>query len=111
MALVAVAPLLWLGMVAMAFSGAFWIWMFAGTNTAIQLRAPQTLLGRMLGLYQLSVVGPIAVGSMLAGAVAEHTGIVAALLGCAALLGAYGVYALRTPVVEIDMPRTEGAGV
>jgi MFS family permease len=109
MAMVAVAPLLWIGMVAMAFSGAFWIWMFAGTNTAIQLRAPQALLGRMLGLYQLSVVGPIAVGSMLAGAVAERTGIVAALLGCAVLLAAYGLYALRRPVLEIDMPRAEGA--
>ena len=40
----------------MAFSGAFWIWMFAATNTAIQLRSPRALLGRMLGLYQLSVM-------------------------------------------------------
>jgi MFS family permease len=110
MAMVAVAPLLWIGMIAMAFSGAFWIWMFAGTNTAIQLRAPQALLGRMLGLYQLAVVGPIAVGSMLAGAVAERTGIVIALLGCAALLGAYGVHALRRPVPEIDIARADAAG-
>jgi hypothetical protein len=64
----------------------------------------------MLGLYQLAVVGPIAVGSMLAGAVAERTGIVIALLGCAALLGAYGVHALRRPVPEIDIARADAAG-
>lgn len=109
LALVAVAPLLWLGMAAMAFSGAFWIWMFAGTNTAIQLRAPQPLLGRMLGLYQLCVVGPIALGPVLAGALAEQWGIVAALLVCAGLLGAYGAYALRVPVREIDRPPPDAA--
>ena len=109
LAMVAVAPLLWLGMAAMAFSGAFWIWMFAGTNTAIQLRAPQPLLGRMLGLYQLSVVGPIALGPVFAGALAERWGIVAALLVCAGLLGAYGTYALRVPVREIDRPAPDPA--
>jgi predicted MFS family arabinose efflux permease len=107
LAMVAVSPLLWIGMAAMAFSGAFWIWMFAGTNTAIQLRAPAPLMGRMLGLYQLSVVGPIALGPFLAGALAEKVGISAALLACAAVLFAYGLYALRVPVAEIDVPRRD----
>lgn len=107
LAMVAVAPLLWLGMMAMAFSGAFWIWMFAGTNTAIQLRAPLPLLGRMLGLYQMSVVAPIAIGSLAVGVVAERTGIVPALLGCAVLLGAYGAWALWRPVREIDEHRVD----
>ena len=79
----------------MAFSGAFWIWMFAATNTAMQLNAPPALLGRLLGLYQLSVIGPIAVGSTIAGAVAEVAGIEATLLGCAALLAAWGVWSMR----------------
>ncbi|MEQ8833402.1 MAG: MFS transporter [Miltoncostaeaceae bacterium] len=109
LALVAVAPLLWLGMVAMAFSGAFWIWMFAGTNTAIQLRAPLPLLGRMIGLYQMSVVAPIALGSLIVGVVAERTGIVPALLGCAVLLGSYGAWALWRPVREIDEHRVDPA--
>jgi hypothetical protein len=86
----------------MAFSGAFWIWMFAVTNTAIQLRAPRSLLGRMLGLYQLSVIGPIAIGSTVAGAVAEEAGIVATLAGCAVLLALWGAWSLRNPVQAID---------
>jgi MFS family permease len=102
LAVVAVTPWLWLGLLGMAFSGAFWIWMFAATNTAIQLRAPRPLLGRMLGLYQLSVIGPIAVGSTIAGAVAEQVGIVATLAACAALLAAWGAWSLRNPVPSID---------
>ena len=102
MAVVALTPWLWLGLLGMAFSGAFWIWMFAATNTAIQLRSPRALLGRMLGLYQLSVIGPIAIGSTAAGAVAERAGIAATLAGCAALLAAWGAWSLRNPVAAID---------
>jgi MFS family permease len=105
LAVVAVTPWLWLGLVGMGFSGAFWIWMFAATNTAIQLRAPAPLLGRMLGLYQLAVIGPIALGSTLAGAIAEVVGIEATLLGCAALLAAWGLWSTRIPVPDIDGPR------
>jgi hypothetical protein len=107
LAVVAVTPWLWLGLLAMAFSGAFWIWMFAATNTAVQLNAPPALLGRLLGLYQLSVIGPIAIGSTVAGAVAEVVGIEATLLGCAALLGAWGVWSFRNPVPEIDGVRAD----
>lgn len=104
-AAVAVSPWLWLSVVAMACAGAFWIWLFAGTNTAIQLRAPAPLLGRMLGLYQLAVVGPIAVGSTLVGLAAEHMGIMWALSGSAAVLAAFGLWSLRNPVPEIDVVR------
>ena len=102
MAVVAVAPWLWLALAGMAFAGAFWIWMFAATNTAIQLRAPRPLLGRMLGLYQLSVIGPIAVGSTIAGAVADGAGIAPTLAGCAVLLALWGLWSLRNPVPSID---------
>lgn len=56
----------------------------------------------MLGLYQLSVIGPIAIGSTLAGAVAEGVGIEATLAGCAALLALWGAWSLRHPVMAID---------
>jgi predicted MFS family arabinose efflux permease len=105
LAVVAVTPWLAVGLVGMALGGAFWIWQFAATNTAIQLRAPLPLLGRMLGLYQLAVIGPIAIGSSLAGLVAQGVGIEATLLGCAALLALWGVWSLRNPVVEIDAGR------
>jgi predicted MFS family arabinose efflux permease len=111
LAVVAVTPWLALGLAGMAFSGAFWIWMFAGTNTAIQLRSPSDLLGRMLGLYQLSVIGPIAIGSTVAGAVAEAVGIEVTFLGCAALLAAWGAWSLRNAVESIDAPRRRAATV
>lgn len=105
LAVVALTPWFLLGLAGMAFSGAFWIWMFAATNTAIQLLSPPSLLGRMLGLYQLSVIGPIAVGSTAAGAVAGRIGIEATLSGCAVLLALWGAWSLRYPVMEIDAPR------
>ncbi len=104
LAVVALTPWFVLGLAGMAFGGAFWIWMFAATNTAVQLLSPPPLLGRMLGLYQLSVIGPIAIGSTLAGAVADVVGIMATLAGCAALLALWGAWSLRYPVAAIDAP-------
>ncbi len=107
LAVVALTPWLAVGILGMAFSGVFWIWMFAATNTAVQLLAPPPLLGRLLGLYQLSVIGPIAVGSTLAGLVAGQVGISATLTGCALLLAAWGAWSLRNDVPGIDAPRRE----
>ena len=70
MATVAVAKVDWLALIGMGIGGVFWIWMFTLTNTAIQLTSPSALLGRMLGLYQLAVIGPIAIGSLIAGGIA-----------------------------------------
>ena len=74
--------------------------MFAATNTAIQLRAPLPLLGRMLGLYQLAVIGPIAIGSSLAGAGRpgrRDRGDPARLRGAAGRCGASGACATPSP--------------
>jgi predicted MFS family arabinose efflux permease len=96
------SPSLPLAMGAMGFAGAFWIWLFSATNTAIQLRSPSGMVGRMLGLYQLAVIGPIAVGSLTAGAVADVVGIRISLAVCACLLAAWGVWSLIHRVPEID---------
>jgi hypothetical protein len=81
-----------------------WIWMFSGTNTAVQLRSPPELVGRMLSLYQLAVIAPIGVGSIVLGALAGALGIAPALWAGAAVLAAWSVYALRVPVPEVDVP-------
>jgi len=99
---VAAAPALAVAIVAMAFAGAFWIWMYAATNTSIQLTSPPELLGRMLGLYQLSVIGPIAVGSLAAGGVAQWIGIRWSLGICAGLLASWGLWSITHRVPEID---------
>lgn len=100
----AVAPSLPLAIVAMGAGGVFWIWMFAATNTAIQLGSPPGLLGRMLGLYQLAVIGPIALGSLAAGGLAELVGIGWSLGACALALGLWGAWSLANPVPAIDAP-------
>ena len=102
MTLLAIAPWFWLALVAMFIAGTFWIWMFIATNAAIQLLAPPELLGRMLGLYQLAVLGPIALGAQAAGGLAELVGIRWSLGACAALLGAWGVWSLAHRVPSID---------
>lgn len=102
MAALAASPWFWLALVAMFAAGVFWIWMFIATNAAIQLRSPPELLGRMLGLYQLSVLGPIAIGAQAAGGLAELVGIRWSLAVCAALLGAWGVWSLIHRVPSID---------
>jgi predicted MFS family arabinose efflux permease len=109
---VAVAPNFALGLVAMALCGAFWIWMFILINTSIQLRAPRSMVGRMLGFYQLAVIGPIAIGSLLAGLWAEVVGIRWSLATCALLLALWGAWTIRHPTHEIDggrAPEPDGA--
>jgi predicted MFS family arabinose efflux permease len=101
---VAASPWLPLSVLAMAAAGFFWIWMFAGTNTAIQLGSPPALLGRMLGLYQLSVIGPIALGALAAGALAEVVGIRLSLGACALGLVVWGAWSLTHRVPAIDGP-------
>ncbi len=99
---VAAAPGLAWGLVAMALCGAFWIWMFILINTSIQLRAPRSMVGRMLGFYQLAVIGPIAIGSLAAGLWAEVVGIRWSFATCAVLLALWGAWTIRHPVHEID---------
>lgn len=106
--LLAVSPGLGVALAAMAAAGVFWIWLFAGTNTALQLRSPKELVGRMLGLYQLAVVAPIAIGPVALGLLAEEVGISLSLLLAAGLLALWGVWSLLNPVREIDVHLREG---
>lgn len=100
--LVAASPLLWLTVVGMVAAGAFWIWILTLTNASIQLSSPSTMLGRMLGFYQLSVITPIALGSVAFGALAGALGIGWSLAIAAACLLAWGAWTITHPVAEID---------
>lgn len=100
--LVAASPWLWLTIAAMVLAGAFWIWILTLTNTAIQLSSPSGLLGRMLGFYQLSVITPIAVGSVAFGALAGWLGIGWSMGIAALLLLAWGAWTLANEVEDID---------
>ncbi|MBI2684550.1 MAG: MFS transporter, partial [Actinobacteria bacterium] len=109
-ATIAVSTTLWLSLIGMAIGGFFWIWMFTLTNTAIQLTSPPPLIGRMLGLYQLAVIGPLAIGAILGGALAEWIGIGWTFALFATLLAVFGVWSLLNPVVEIDRSRQPEPG-
>jgi len=100
--LVAASPVLWLTVLAMVAAGAFWIWILTLTNTAIQLSSPSEMLGRMLGFYQLSVITPIALGSVAFGALAGVIGIGLSLAVAAAALLAWGAWTMAHPVGDID---------
>lgn len=102
LAVVAASPFLSLTVVAMAVAGAFWIWILAATNTSIQMSSPSEILGRMLGLYQLSVIAPIALGSVAFGALAGVVGIGWSMGIAAALLLIWGVWSLTHPIEQID---------
>ena len=102
LALVAISPWKWLAITGMLIAGAFWIWMPTVTNAAIQMSSPSELLGRMLGFYQLSVIAPIALGSVLFGWLADAVGIGWSLGIAALLLFAWGAWSAMHPVAEID---------
>ena len=99
---VAISPWAWLSVLGMVGAGCFWIWLPTITNAAIQISSPSELLGRMLGFYQLSVIAPIAVGSVLFGWVAGAIGIGWSLGIAAACLLAWGAWSASNPVPEID---------
>ncbi len=99
---VAASPVLWVTVIGMVSAGAFWIWILTITNASIQLSSPSNLLGRMLGFYQLSVITPIALGSVAFGALAGVVGIGGSLGIAACGLVAWGGWTLVHPVPEID---------
>lgn len=100
--MVAASPFLWLTVAGMLSAGSFWIWVLALTNASIQLSSPSRMLGRMLGFYQLSVITPIALGSVAFGLLAGALGIGWSLGVAAIALLAWGGWTITHPVAEID---------
>ncbi len=112
-AVIAATPWFPLAILAIFVGGVVWIWMYIATNACLQLLSPPELLGRVLGLYQLSVLGPIAIGSQLVGGWAELVGIRWALATSSVLLGAWGLYSLarRVPTIDGEGPTSEPGGL
>ncbi len=67
----ALSRIVWLSFVALAASGWFLIVFFATANTAVQLRCPDELRGRVMGIYSLAFIGLSPVGSLIAGTMAR----------------------------------------
>lgn len=81
-------------LVALGFAG---ILFSTSANTLLQLRAPDALRGRVMGLYMLLFAGSTPIGSFLIGALSSLVGVPATLLACAGLclLGVGGALLYR----------------
>jgi len=91
-----VVPVLFLG-------GVAWIAVVSTYNTAVQLLVPDWVKARAMAIYQMALYGGLALGSVAWGAMAESTGVAAALAasGVALLVGA--LWALRLKIPDIAL--------
>ena len=64
----------------MAVTGFAGTMVMAGCNTALQLRAPDALRGRVMSLYTLLSGGVFPIGAFWVGFVSEHWGVPRAFL-------------------------------
>jgi len=69
----AMSRIFWLSGLALVCSGWFMLLFFATANTSVQMRTPDELRGRVMGIYSLAFIGLSPIGSLLAGAIARAT--------------------------------------
>jgi MFS family permease len=89
---------------ALAVNGAGWLVALATMNVTVQLNAPNWVLARTLALYQMAAFGGIAVGSWLAGLLADALGVRDALLCAAGIQVAVIMITHRLPLGSTDQP-------
>lgn len=102
LAAVAITPIFWVSaalLVALGFAG---ITFATSANTLLQLRAPDALRGRVMGLYILLFAGSTPIGALVIGALSDALGVPAALLICAllCLLGVGGALLYQRATAE-----------
>jgi MFS family permease len=73
----------------LVFCGFTMMMQFTATNTLIQAMVPDQLRGRVMSLYSMMFLGMSPLGSLVAGALAEHIGapVTVAIGGLVACLG------------------------
>lgn len=108
----AAAPTLALAAVAILAVGAIYIGVLSGLNTAIQLRAPASARGRVLGLYMMALGTIYPLGALVQGVLGDHFGLRRVTIGTAVLLlVAVILFIRRRPdlVAALDDPGSAGA--
>jgi MFS family permease len=110
-AVAAVAPDLWLELVALAAVGAASVTFLSKGNTTLQLGAAPQMRGRVMALWSVAFLGSTPIGGPLIGAIAQHAGprwglgLGAVACFVAALLGLLVVRRIRrTKAVELPVP-------
>jgi len=86
---------------AMAVAGLFWIVVAVNHNVSVQNCSPDWVRGRTISFYLLTFQGSLALGSWLAGWVADHAGIGVAVPLCG-LLSASGI--ILIPLFPLARP-------
>jgi len=88
LAVYAVSPSFWLTLLTMPLLGLAIMRLNAGSQTLVQITAPDALRGRLMGLYTTMFLGMFPLGSLASGALASHAGaratVMAGALCCAA---------------------------
>ena len=71
--LFALSKVYWISAAVLGGAGFFMILFFATANSVVQMRVPDELRGRVMGIYSLAFLGLTPFGSLLAGALARST--------------------------------------
>lgn len=83
---VAQAQSLGLTLACVFVAGGGWVATLTSLNVAMQLRSPETILGRCLSIYQAVTFGGMALGAYASGLVSDLVGLPASIRGAALLL-------------------------
>lgn len=95
----------WLSAGILAMSGFFMIIFFATANTSVQMRSPDRIRGRIMGIYTLAFVGLSPFGSLLAGAVARAWSVPVTVAAGAAVCAVATLIAWRlAPPADAPVP-------
>lgn len=109
LAIVAVVPIFGLSAIMLIALGISSIVFSTGSNSLLQLLAPDHLRGRVMSLNILLIMGSTPIGALLIGWLSEHFSVSVALLICAACCFAgvlFGVYYHRRYVTVTLQPQT-----
>ncbi len=87
---------------ALAVGGVFWVWALASSSTAMQLLVPERLRGRAMSVLALATTGPLPLGHLLGGTLAQSFGIRAGVLAPACALALFSAWSVRAREPAID---------
>jgi MFS family permease len=109
----ALAPTLWLELIALACVGATSVGLLSKGNSTLQLQASPSMRGRVMALWAVAFLGSTPIGGPIAGAVSEHFGgRIGLALGAAscALAAGLGLLAMRRLAHRRGLVRSESSG-
>lgn len=98
----AVSPWLALTIAALMIAGASWVVILSTINITIQLASPRWVVARAVSIFQMTAFGGMAVGAWTLGVVADHYGVVIALLIGAAAQAGVALLGIVMPLPQVD---------